>query len=125
MDDNKRHNGKPNGVNDKFNPKSWHPVLSIVLGSILGSGGSLGVIYATPFGQNITRPNPYTSVQAKVQSDIVAQRMSRLEFHVDNHPDAELRAALGLVIADVAAGKAERSLIIANQNRILDRLDKR
>jgi len=78
-----------NGVRDgKFNPKSWHPVLSIVLGSILGSGGSLGVIYATPIGQELTRPNPYTSIDAQIYQAKTDARLDALELHVgDAHPD--------------------------------------
>lgn len=101
----------------------WHPVASAVVGAILGSGGSLGVIFSTPIGQELARPNPYTSVQAKTAYDKIDFRLQRLEKHIDNHPDAALRAAIAAVIADVAEGKAERRLIISNQSRILDRLD--
>lgn len=108
----------------RFNPRSWHPILSIIVGSVLGSSGGLGVLSLTPLGQEITRPNAYTSIQAEAEHKAIDQRLGRLESHVENHPDTELRAAIGLVVADVAAGKAERKLIIQNQNRILDRLDK-
>ena len=116
--DTKGSNGRP--INGK-----WHPIASAVVGAILGSGGSIGVIFSTPLGQELARPDPYTSVQAQTAYDKVNFRINRLEKHVDNHPDAALRAAIAAVITDVAAGKAERRLIIANQNRILDRLDKR
>lgn len=79
---------KSNGQDSRLNPKSWHPVLSIVLGSLLGSGGSLGVIYATPIGQEITRPYPYTSIDAKLYETKTDARLEILEQHIgDSHPD--------------------------------------
>ena len=80
--------GKVDGVPHRYNPKSWHPILSIVLGSILGSGGSLGVIYATPVGQQLTRPNPYTSIDAQIYQAKTNARLGALELHIgEAHPD--------------------------------------
>ena len=79
--------GKEN-TDGKFNPKSWHPIISICLGSLLGSGGSLGVLYATPLGQNITRPNAFTSIDFSVEQARIDGRLTVLESHVgEDHPD--------------------------------------
>ena len=115
---------EPKGSNGRPINGRWHPIASAVVAAILGSGGSIGVIFSTPLGQKLARPNPYTSVQAKSAHEKLNIRVDRLERHVDNHPDAALRAAISSIVADVAEGKAERRLIIANQDRILDRLDK-
>ena len=126
MDNEKEHTGKPvekAGANGRLNPKSWHPVLSAVIGAILGSGGSLGIIFSTPVGQELTRPNPYTSLQAEAAHRDLERRITINEKHRENHPDAALRAQQAAILADIAEGKAERRLIIQNQNRILDRLD--
>ena len=104
-------------------------VLAIL--TVLGSTSSPFVL--DKLGVNPFRTNPYDSLMAQAQNrendrrfTSLAHRVDGLEEHVkpQNHPDVELRAALAVVIADVAAGKAERKLILANQNRILDRLDK-
>lgn len=69
-------------------PRKWHPILSAVIGAILGGGGSLGVVFSTPLGQELARPNPYTSVEAGIAQAKTDARLTVLEQHVGaDHPD--------------------------------------
>lgn len=88
-------------------------ILSAVLGS---TGGNYLLSRVFP---DAIRPDPFTGAQGKA----LALRITNLEKHVENHPDVALRAAVADLRAESAAAKAERSLIIRNQDRILERLD--
>lgn len=110
----------------KLNPKSWHPVISIMLGSILGSGGSLGVLYATPVGQEITRPNPYTSIDAKIYETKTNARLNVLEQHVLDHPDrrGDFDARINENKFQIGMMAITMSTIGATVNKNSDKLDK-
>ena len=68
-----------NGEYDKKrNGDIRHPVLAVVLGALLGGGGSIGVFLSTPVGQEFARPDPFTGSQGAK----LIQRVSHIEEDV-------------------------------------------
>ena len=108
-----------NGEYDKKrNGDIRHPVLAVVLGALLGGGGSIGVFLSTPVGQEFARPDPFTGSQGAK----LIQRVSHIEEdvanHLSHHPDAENQFD-----RRIATLEAQYAIILQNQGRILDRLD--
>lgn len=112
-------NGSKRNGKDKF--------LNLLVPSILAAIGASGGIYialGTPVGQDWARPDPFTGSMAEEAQRVVNSRIGRLEDHVRNHPDVGLRAAIYSLREELSASKATQEVIIKNQDRILDKLDK-
>lgn len=105
---------KSNGLSTK------HTLVVAIVSAVLGSTGGPYLLDRL-LGFNPYRADPFTGTEAA----LLASRLERIEDHVENHPDVELRASIALIRADIAEARAEREQIIRNQDRILDRLDKR
>ena len=108
-----------NGEYDKKRNGDYrHPVLAVVLGSILGGGGTLGVFLGTPVGQDIARPDPFTGSQGAELIQRVIHIEEDVTKHLSHHPDAENQFD-----RRIATLEAQYAIILQNQGRILDRLD--
>ena len=105
--------------NKKRNGDYRHPVLAVVLGSIIGGGGTIGVFLGTPVGQNFARPDPFTGSQGAQLMQQVLHIEEDLNEHLTHHPDVENQFDRRIAMLE-----AKFELIIVNQNRILERLDK-
>ena len=105
----------------KRNGNRWNPIVVAVVSAILGSTGSIAVVFNTPFGQAVVRPDPFTGTQAQA----LERRLTALEYHVMNHPDVGLRADVAVLRSDILTTIAKQETIIKNQDRILDKLDSR
>ena len=108
---------------DKKTNGKWTPVLIAVISAALGSSGGIALVFNTPFGEGLARPDPWTATQADARYKQTNARLNNLEGHVRSHPDAELRAEIADLRADYRAFKASQDLIIKNQDRILLKLD--
>ena len=104
----KEYNKKPNGT-------KWSPALIAIVGAIIGSSGSIFVVFNSDVGQSLTRPDPFTGAQASA----LELRISSVENHVANHPYDPMHDRR------LTALEAQYKEIIRNQTRILDRLDGR
>lgn len=84
-------------------------------------GGTGGPLLAVKLGfSDALRPDPFTGTEGRV----IERRLESLEFHVRNHPDVALRLDIAELKEEAAAARKERELIIRNQDRILNRLDR-
>ena len=104
--------------NKKRNGDYRHPVLAVVLGSILGGGGTLGVFLGTPVGQDIARPDPFTGTEGAKLVQRVVHIENDLGTHLNHHPDTENQFDRRIAVLE-----SQYAIILANQQRILDRLD--
>jgi hypothetical protein len=104
--------------NKKRNGDYRHPVLAVLLGSILGGGGTLGVFLGTPVGQERLRPDPFTGTQGAQLTQRVVHIEEDVASHLSHHPDAENQFD-----RRIATLEAQYAIILQNQGRILDRLD--
>lgn len=108
-----------NGEYDKKrNGDIRHPVLAVVLGALLGGGGSIGVFLSTPVGQEFARPDPFTGSQGAKLIERVGHIEEDVANHLSHHPDAENQFD-----RRIATLEAQYAIILQNQGRILDRLD--
>lgn len=92
-------------------------VVAVVSAVLSGSGVPW---FLSALGVNPFRPDPFTRSDGLV----LERRIEKLEGHVDRHPDVELRAAIADLRAEASAAKSERLLIIKNQDRMMQRLDR-
>ena len=95
---------------------SYLPILVAVIGAI---GGGFGGTYllldsglATTSLQTVARPDPYTGTQGRALESVVTR-------HIDNHPDATNHFE-----RRIATLEAQIGVMIRNQERILDRLER-
>jgi hypothetical protein len=112
-------NGSKRNGKDKF--------LNLLVPSILAAIGTSGGIYialGTPVGQDWAPHDPWTGEMAEEAQRVVNSRLGKLEDHVRNHPDVGLRVAISNMREELSASKAKQEVIIKNQDRILDKLDK-
>ena len=103
----------------------WHPAAVAIISAIIGSGGGIALVFNTPIGAEIARPDPYTGTQASALEQRIGHVESDVNNHISQHPDASLDARLQLAEVDIGRLQAQYELIIANQARILNRLDNR
>jgi len=88
------------------------------LSAIVGSTG--GPFLLVKFGgPNLFAPDRYTGAQGLAME----RRVAALENHLNDHPDAQLRAEIAALRAELAANTARQDQILTNQNRIFNRLD--
>jgi hypothetical protein len=110
MNGEKAQNGKRNG-------HTWNPVVVGVVSAILGSGGAISLVFGTPVGQQIARPDPFTGKQGAA----LLERVSHLERDSDNHyrSHADLKFDRRITVLET-----QYSSILANQARIMEQLDR-
>ena len=101
-------NGKPN------------PLLVALISAVLASGSTIGVVFNTPVGQGLARPDPYTGTQAASLEARVNYIEKSVTGHIIAHPDE-----VNQFDRRIATLEAQYSIILANQNRIIEKLDKR
>ena len=111
MDDKKVQNGKGNG--------KYSPLLVAVISAVLGSGGGIALVFNTPAGQSLVRPDPFTGTEARALSAKIAHVESEWDQHVRNHPDVINHFDRRITTLEV-----QYANIIANQQRIIDRLER-
>jgi hypothetical protein len=94
----------------------WTPILVACIGAFLGSTGTVAVVFGTPFGQEVARPDPYTGTQAAALISRVDRVDTMITGHIFKHPDHEL---------DIRVARLEEQYvtIIKNQDRIIRIMD--
>jgi len=112
MMQNKVYTKKPNG-------NKWNPVIVGIVGAVLGSSGSIALVFNTPAGQSFVRPDPYTGTQASALAHRVGEIETDLGTHITTHPDATNQYDRRITTLEV-----QFQQILDNQRRILDRLEK-
>ena len=112
--------GKGDAVGSK-----WHPLAIAIISAMLGSSGGVALVYNTDIGQSITRPDPFTGSQGAALSTEVQYLKESVDGHLQNHPDGELSARMSLAEVNISRLQAQFELILANQDRIINRLDKK
>ena len=111
MNEEKAHTGKRNG-------NKYLPAVVAIIGAALGSTGTVAIVFNTPFGQSIARPDPFTGTQAaSLKAEIMGLR-EILTRHLDSHPDEVNKFDRRITYLE-----AQTEVIIRNQERMLDRLD--
>jgi len=98
----------------------WNPVLIAIVSSILGSGGGIFVVLSTPVGQSVAAPDRFTGTEAAALKSRINHIESGMDNHIRAHPDL-----LNKYDGRLSSLEAQYTLILQNQGRILDRLDKR
>ena len=112
---------------ERADARTWHPILSAIIGAILGGGGSLGIVFSTPIGQELTRPNPYTSADHQVYAAKTDARLDILEKHVGpDHPDqrSDYEARISENKFQIGVMAVTMTNIGAAVNKNSDKLDK-
>ena len=109
----REHTGKPDG-------RKWNPILIAIVSSILGSGGGIFVVLSTPAGQYVAAPDRFTGTEAAALKARINHIESSIDSHVRSHPDL-----LNKYDRRIASLEAQYTLILQNQQRILDRIDGR
>lgn len=108
-------NGRDNNVGNGLRPVF---LALYFLGAVVsGAGGNYLWLRST--GPEVVRPDPFTGSDARqLQSEIDTTRR-QFRYHIENHPDIENRFD-----ARLTALEAQFVILIANQERILNRLDR-
>ena len=108
----------------------WHPVFIAIIGAVLGSSGSIALVFNTPIGETVTRPDPFTGTQGNAVIARVERTERDINLHLSNHSDdqfraddAALRAAISTLVANQAAMNESLTYLGKNQDRILKKLD--
>ena len=108
----------------------WHPVLIAIVGAFIGSGGGIALVFNTPIGETVTRPDPFTGTQGNAVIARVERTERDINLHLSNHSDdqfraddAALRAAISTLVANQAAMNESLTYLGKNQDRILKKLD--
>ena len=101
---------KANGTERVANGK-WTPILIAVISAALGSSGGIALVFNTPFGEGLARPDPWTATQADARYKQTNARLNNLEYHVKEHPDAELRRVISDLRAEMAGFEATQRII--------------
>ena len=105
-------------VREDSNGVKLAPIAVAVVGALIGGTGTVAVYLGTPLGQEIARPDPFTGTQATALEQRLLHVERDLDAHVGNHPDV-----INQFDRRIATLEAQYSIILANQQRILDRLD--
>ena len=112
MEDTKKQNGNGkaflHGNGNGFRNSILVAVASAIVG---GTGGPVLLLKLNP---SALRPDPYTGTQGLV----LETRIEALEYHTRNHPDAA-----GQFDRRITTLEANQNIILANQIRILEKLD--
>lgn len=106
-----------NGVNDDTRSK-WFPAIIAVVGAAIGSSGGLALVFNTDAGKDF-RPDPFTGAEGASLTTRVGHLETELSEHLNNLP-----ADINQFDRRIAVLESQYLLILQNQGRILDRLDK-
>jgi hypothetical protein len=98
---------------------SWTPIAVAVIGAFLGSSGTVALVFSSPIGQEIARPDPFTGSQAAALIRRLENVEEDLHGHVTKHPDDVNQFDRRITTLEV-----QYASIIANQGRIIERLDR-
>ena len=109
----KEYNKKPNGT-------KWSPALIAIVGAIIGSGGGIALVFNTPIGSSITRPDPFTGTQASSLIANVERLEAEIDGHIFKHPDISNQYDRRIAVLE-----SQYHTLLLNQQRILDKLDGR
>ena len=101
------------------NGNKWNPVVIGIVSAVLGSGGAISLVFGTPIGQNIARPDPFTGSQGAALVERVDNIESEIESHIHNHPSDVNRFDRRITTLEV-----QYASILSNQQKIIDRLDR-
>lgn len=105
--------------NGKHDGNKWTPLIIAAIGAAIGSLGTVTVVFNTPYGQAVARPDPFTGTQATALTQIVEHIEEDITDHITAHPDQTNRFD-----RRIATLEAQYAIVLANQGRILDRIDK-
>jgi hypothetical protein len=105
--------------NGRSNEHKYNPVVIAIVSAMLGSGGGVALVFNTPLGQQIARPDPFTGTQATSLRLQVENIDDRLTNHLRAHPDEVNQFDRRIVTLEV-----QYANIISGQLRIIERLDK-
>ena len=89
-----------------------------VLGSLIGSIGSVSLVFKTDLGQSIARPDPFTGTQGAALINRVDHLEEELDEHTNRHPDLVNQTDRRITRLETQIG-----LVLENQSRILDNLN--
>jgi hypothetical protein len=88
-----------------------------LIGAVLsGAGGNY--VWMRNVGPEIMAPDRFTGAQAGVLIEQVAALQQDMGYHLNNHPDTKLQFD-----RRIATLEAQYVILLANQVRILDKLD--
>ena len=99
---------------------NWNAPAIAIIASVLGSGGGLALVVTSPIGDGITRPDPFTGTEGEALTERVDHTESMIDSHVFAHPDISNQYDRRIAVLE-----SQITTILANQERILDRLDGR
>ena len=107
---------------EEYNTKDgrWNPAVVGIVCAVLGSSGGVALVFNTPIGEGITRPDPFTGTQGAALISSVVRVESQIDDHLHNHP-----SDVNQFDRRIATLEAQYAIILQNQGRILDRLDDR
>ena len=97
-----------------------HPIAIAIVSAFIGSGGGIALVYNTDAGQSLTRPDPFTGSEGASLEERVNHIEGDLGSHLSRHPDETNQFD-----RRIATLEAQYAIILQNQARILDRLEKR
>jgi hypothetical protein len=106
------------GNSDVYGSK-WHPVVIAIVSAIIGSSGGVAVLYNTDYGQTLTRPDPYLGAQGASLEARVDHIEGDMNDHLARHPDD-----VNQFDRRIATLEAQYVIILQNQIRMIDRLEK-
>ena len=105
--------------NDKRNGNGTRTTAFVaIIGAFLGAGGSTAVVFNTPLGQSLARPDPYTGSEAAALEERVSHLEVDFRYHITNHPDVTNEFDRRITRLET-----QIDLILTNQQRIINRLD--
>ena len=98
----------------------WNAPAIAIIAAIIGSGGGIALVVNSPLGSGITRPDPFTGTEGEALTERVDHTESMIDSHVFAHPDISNQYDRRIAVLE-----SQITTILANQERILDRLDGR
>ena len=105
--------------NEVRNGNKWNPALVAIFSAIIGSGGGIALVFNTPVGASIVRPDPFTGAQGLALEHEIEQLEAQMTFHVREHPDRTNRFDRRITILET-----QYSTMISTLGRIENKLDK-
>ena len=111
MDDKKSNNG--------MHGNRWTPIVVAAVGAVIASSGTVALVFNSPLGQEIARPDPFTGSQAATLTERLLHLEREVNSHAARHPDEVNQFDRRITTLEV-----QYAAIIANQGRIIERLDR-
>lgn len=95
----------------------WNPVVIAIVSAIIGSGGGVALVFNTPIGAQITRPDPFTGSQAASLESRIGSVERGMSDHLLTHPDRALELRVTIL-------ESNYNHLIETLDRIEKKLDK-